>query len=262
MYRKKVTAVAADAHLPSELSSMPVTAFMADYPAGYVVAPHAHACAQLLYAIQGVMIIEARQHRWVVPPSHGVWLQAGLEHAVRMSGDVKMRTVFVREASFDKLPPQNCVIRVSPLLRELILAATDIPLEYTLESRDGKLMSLLVDELKELSILPMHLPWPQDERLREVCDWISRHPADDRTLKQWAGQLHIAEKTLHRLFLRETATTFGRWRQQMRLLLALEKIAQGEKILTVALEHGYESQSAFNAMFKKHLGFTPRQWLK
>ena len=67
----------------------------------------------------------------------------------------------------------------------------------------------------------------------------------------------MSEKTFHRMFVCETGITFGRWRQQIRLLLALEKIARGEKIVTVALELGYGSQSAFTAMFKKHLGTTP-----
>ena len=72
-----------------------------------------------------------------------------------------------------------------------------------------------------------------------------------------ARTLGVAEKTLHRLFQRETGMTFGRWRQQARLFLALEQLAHGEKIVNVALDHGYASQSAFAAMFKRHFGVAP-----
>jgi AraC-like DNA-binding protein len=51
--------------------------------------------------------------------------------------------------------------------------------------------------------------------------------------------------------------TLGRWRQHARLLLALEQLAHGEKIIDVALNHGYTSQSAFTAMFRKHFGAAP-----
>lgn len=48
--------------------------------------------------------------------------------------------------------------------------------------------------------------------------------------------------------------TFGQWRQQARLLLALERLAVGAKITDMALELGYESPSAFTSVFKKQLG--------
>jgi AraC-like DNA-binding protein len=74
--------------------------------------------------------------------------------------------------------------------------------------------------------------------------------------------LGMAEKTLHRMFYRETGMTFGRWRQHARLLLALEQLAHGGKIVDVALDHGYTSQSAFAAMFKRHFGLAPSSFYK
>lgn len=245
------------AHLIFEQSPMPVSAMLVNYPHGHLIEAHAHSCAQLLYAIQGVMIIQAKRGKWVVPPSHGVWLEANMVHTVQMSGDVQMRTVFIKDCASENLPRNNCVVAIPPLLRELILAATKIPLLYNWNSRDGKLMSLLLDELKELAILPMHLAWPEDERIAQVCTWLSKYPADQTSVAQWATRVHVSEKTFHRLFNQQTGVTFGRWRQQTRLLLALEKIANGEKIVSIALELGYESQSAFAAMFKKHFGTTP-----
>lgn len=245
------------AHLVFEQSPMPVSAMLVNYPHGHLIEAHTHSCAQLLYAIQGVMIIQAKRGKWVVPPSHGVWIEANMEHTVQMSGDVQMRTVFIKDSASTKLIRKNCVVAIPPLLRELILAATKIPLEYDWNSRDGKLMSLLIDELQELAILPMHLAWPEDERIVQVCTWLSEFPADQTSVAQWAAKVHVSEKTFHRLFSQQTGVTFGRWRQQIRLLLALEKIAHGEKIVSIALELGYESQSAFAAMFKRHFGTTP-----
>jgi AraC-like DNA-binding protein len=64
-------------------------------------------------------------------------------------------------------------------------------------------------------------------------------------------------RTLERLFQKETGMTFGKWRQQLRLLHALRLLAGGRSVTAVALEVGYDSTSAFIAMFKRTLGTTP-----
>ncbi|GLZ21753.1 AraC family transcriptional regulator [Burkholderia plantarii] len=244
-------------HLPFENTPRPVAAMAARYPHGTLIAPHRHRRAQLLYAIEGVMQITAETGAWVVPPTRGVWLEAGLDHAVRMSGDVQMRTVFVEPSVAQPLRARTGVVDVPPLLRELIVAAIDVPLDYQPGSRDDHLMQLILAELISVPQLPLHLPWPRDARLRAVCDALLASPHDDRTVAEWAGDLGMSEKTLYRWFNRETGLTFGRWRQQARLLLALQRLAHGEKILSVALDHGYRSQSAFTAMFKRHFGVAP-----
>ncbi len=54
--------------------------------------------------------------------------------------------------------------------------------------------------------------------------------------------------------------TFGRWRQQARLLRALELLASEWKIIDIALELGYDSPGAFATMFRKQFGQTPSQF--
>nr|WP_028226327.1 helix-turn-helix transcriptional regulator [Paraburkholderia ferrariae] len=246
-----------DVHVRFEDTPMPVAALAADYPHGAFIEPHRHRRAQLLYAIEGVMLIEAHTGRWVVPPTRAVWLDAGLEHTVRMSGNVRMRTVFVEPGATAGLPQGSCVVDVPPLLRELILAAVDVPLDYAAGSRDELLMHLLLAELTAIPRLPLYLPWPEDERLRRLCDALLAAPEQAHEIAQWAHVLGMAERTLHRAFQRETGMTFGRWRQHARLFLALERLAHGEKIVNVALDHGYTSQSAFAAMFRRHFGIAP-----
>src|ERR1700733_6368298 len=235
----------------------PVAAMEVDYPSGTSTGLHAHPRAQLLHAIAGVMIVRSVAGSWVGPPNRAVWLPAVLEHTVRMCGDVKIRTVFIDPNAASHLPRASCVIAVSPLLRELIVAAVGIPLDYLPDTRDERLMRLLLDELRELDVLPLHLPMPRDHRVRAVCEALVARPDDASTAEQWAERLRVTPKTIHRLFYKETGLTFGHWRQQARLLFALERMAQGERIIDVALESGYASQSAFTAMFRKHFGIPP-----
>lgn len=194
---------------------------------------------------------------WVIPPNRAAWLVAGLDHEVGMRGDVKIRTVFVDPRAASHLPQASCVLAVSPLLRELIVAAMRVPLDYEPETRDERLLRLLLDELREERVLPLHLPMPRDARLRTVCEALVARPHDVSTAEHWAGQIKVTVKTLHRLFAKETGLTFGQWRQQARLLFALERLARGDRVIDVALDSGYASQSAFAAMFRKHFGMPP-----
>lgn len=250
-----------DCTSPAFQELLPVTAramaLAVDYAHGHVISVHRHTHAQLLYAIEGVMTIEAQGGRWVVPPTRGVWLQPGIAHQVRMSGAVKMRTVFINCAHSPLLPRHSCVLDISPLLRQLIVAAVDIAPDFTEGSRDWHLLQLLLHELNSLPVLPLYLPLPVDARLRGICARLMAQPGEQVTVAHWAQELAITERSLHRLFQKQTGMRFGQWRQQARLLRALEQLAHGSKVIDVAMENGYTSQSAFTAMFKKHFGTTP-----
>jgi AraC-like DNA-binding protein len=153
-------------------------------------------------------------------------------------------------------------VGISPLLRELILAATAVATPYDADSRAGRLMALLLDEMHTLPVLPLHLPQPADARLQRICAGLAQRPDDPATLADWAERLGIDAKTIQRLFARETGMTFGQWRQQSRLLLGLEQLARGEKVVDVALALGYESPSAFAAMFRRQFGETPSAFFR
>ncbi|WP_454811988.1 AraC family transcriptional regulator [Labrys neptuniae] len=249
-------------HLAFHDTERAVVAMEIDYPDGSSTGWHAHPRAQLLHAIQGVMIIRSQAGSWVVPPNRAVWLVGGIEHEVRMCGDVKIRTVFIDPTVSATLPADNCVIAVSPLLRELIVAAVAIPLDYLPGGRDERLMQLLLDELKLLDVLPLHLPMPTDVRLRSICRHLIAHPESEETAQGWARRLGITPKTVHRLFASQTGLTFGQWRQQARLLFALERLAAGARIIDVAYDSGYASQSAFTAMFRRHFGLPPSDFYR
>lgn len=54
--------------------------------------------------------------------------------------------------------------------------------------------------------------------------------------------------------------SFGRWRQQLHLMIALSKLAEGQSVQNVAGILGYDSVNAFITMFKKSLGKSPTQY--
>lgn len=241
---------------------MPVTGKAIDYPSDFQVARHNHPTAQLIHAVRGVMVVATQLGQWVVPPTRGLWMPAGEMHEIRMVGEVRVRTVYIRPDASPDLPTQCQVVGVSPLLRELILAAIEVAQPYAMDSRDGRLMNLLLDEVALLPSLPLRLPQPSDPDLLTICRAIAATPDDLSTLTQWAERLSIDAKTIQRRFARQTGMTFGQWRQQARLIMALEQLACGAKIVDIALNLGYASPSAFATMFKRQFGATPSAYFR
>jgi AraC-like DNA-binding protein len=238
----------------------PLIGYATDFPAGHAIGRHRHASAQLIYAASGVMSVATEQGRWVVPPQRAVWVPPDVPHSIRMAGAVEMRTLYLRPTLLADPPRTCCVVQVSPLLRELILRAMRINGAYAESSREAHLVRVLVDELETARVAPLHLPMPRDPRLARVARGLIADPADARTLEAWTRAAGASDRTLQRRFRAETGLSFGKWRQQVRLLRALERLAAGAAVTEVAFDLGYDSPSAFVTMFRRALGTTPGRY--
>ena len=212
--------------------------------------------SQLIHAVSGAMTVCTDHGSWVVPPTRGVWVPAGVEHWITMAGAVRMRTLFIAPERATALPDQCAVVAVSPLLRELILAALTVD-QHAATSRDVQVLDLAVEEIRSLEVQPLHLPMPAEPRITRICHALLADPADKRPLAAWAAWAGLSERTAARAFIASCGMSFGRWRQQLRLIDALTRLARGEPVLNVALDLGYDSPSAFSAMFRKALGRPP-----
>ncbi|WP_250515457.1 AraC family transcriptional regulator [Caballeronia sp. INDeC2] len=94
-------------------------------------------------------------------------------------------------------------------------------------------------------------PLPSDRRLRAICSRLLAEPGNDDTLDEWSNTVGASARTLARLFRQETGLTFGRWRQQLRLVGAMARLALG-----------YQSSGSFIAMFRRSIGETPQRLLR
>ncbi len=246
-----------------ESSPLPLHGIAVDYSKGHIIAPHTHTnSAQLLYAISGTLLVETHAGRWLIPPNRAVWLAAQEEHTVVMRSHTKVRSLFIKtDAIHMDLPVTSYVINVSPLLKELILAATLFPVDYRKDTYANLLVNLLLEELKRHTALNLLLPWPKDARYHNICEYLIHYPTDSRSIPQWASELHISAKTFERQFLKLTGIPFGKWRQQARLLYSLEALSEGLPIIDIAFQFGYNSHSAYSAAFKDFFGQRPSDFM-
>lgn len=220
---------------------------------------HRHPWNQLSHALHGVLQVHTDQARLVVPPHRAVWVPAHLAHRVTCSADACIRSLYL-DPALALWPGEQCrVIAIDPLLRELIRAFGELPVDYDLEGADGRLAAVLVDRLRLAEELDLVLPQPRDPRLRALCRKAQARPHASIGLGDASEKAGVSEKTLSRLFLKETGMTFRTWRQRMRLVSALPALERGERVTDVALACGYESLSAFSAAFGKLFGLTPAE---
>ncbi|MGV8920609.1 MAG: AraC family transcriptional regulator [Pseudomonas sp.] len=239
----------------------PMTVLVRDQKAGEYNPPHIHRHGQLLYAISGVMRAETPQGLWILPPRRALWVPPGVVHDQVMLGPVQMRSVYIEPQPATGLGNSCRVLEVSGMLRELILALADQPIEYVQEGRNEHIVALILSELEASRTLPLQIPWPTDRRLLEVCSTILGNPKHPRSIEFWADQVGASSRTLIRLFIKETGLTFSHWVQQVRLVSAIDRLEQRQAVGAIACDLGYASQSAFSVMFRRVMGESPREYL-
>ncbi|MFO2462722.1 helix-turn-helix transcriptional regulator [Pseudomonas sp. 15FMM2] len=247
----------------NELDHTPrsVVAIGTDYADGYLLQRHSHRRGQLLYGVTGVMQVSTLEGNWVVPPQRAVWLPALIEHQVLMLG-VSTRSLYIEPDAVGALGRDCRVISVSPLMRQLLIEAVQMPLEYDESGRDGTLINLLLHELARATQLPLHIPLPEDQRLQPLCVAFVQQPDVHQSAGDWAAQAHLSLRTFSRLFRQQTGLSFVQWRQRACVVQALARLAGGETITRIALDFGYESPAAFSSMFRRVLGQPPSTYLQ
>lgn len=228
-------------------------------PPEQALAPHAHPWPQLVLATEGVLTVSTSDGHWVVPPARAVWIPARFEHAVRTTGHVWMRTVYPSPVTARGLPETCRVVSVTPLLRELIREVVRIGMLRSTRPEEARLAGVLMDQLRLFREEPLRVTWPRDPRARRVADRARAELDTARPLAELASGSGASPRTVERLFRAETGLPFGRWLARVRCLYALERLAAGDSVTEVALAVGYDSTSAFIAMFKRTLGHTPGQ---
>ncbi|SCW83808.1 AraC-type DNA-binding protein [Rhizobium mongolense subsp. loessense] len=242
------------------LSQGPAMAFrvdFADYEAEGV--EHQHPQGQLILALHGAVTCTAESGMWVVPPDCGVWVPGGVPHSNQVTPNARLTYLFV-EPGAAALPAECCTLSVSPMLREMIHRVADLSESGARDAHVDRLVRVMLDELALMPRERLELPVSTHPKIASIAAALLANPSDRRTLGQWAEHVAVSERTLKRLMVEQTGLSFGRWRRQLHLVIALRELAGGATVQQVAGDLGYESTTAFIVMFKKVLGTTPSRY--
>ncbi|WP_156162074.1 helix-turn-helix domain-containing protein [Pseudomonas sp. MRSN 12121] len=221
---------------------------------------HRHEHGQLVLTLRGVVACEVAGSHWTVPPHCALWIPAGLAHRSRASANARGCFLFIDPGVSPPLAQRCCTLRLSALLRELIIELCDARRERSPRGQ-ALLAALLLDELAGMPTVDTHFPLPDDPRLQRVAQALIANPGDRRTLGQWSSLAGMSERSLSRQLLKDTGMAFGAWRRQLQLMVALRLLAEGKSVQQVAGELGYEAATSFITMFKQAMGTTPARYV-
>ncbi|EMR6904655.1 TPA: helix-turn-helix transcriptional regulator [Serratia marcescens] len=221
--------------------------------------PHAHRKGQLILSLHGAVSCEVQNALWLVPPGHAVWIPGDMPHSCRVTQNARTCFLFI-EPGAAVMPKICCTIAITPLVRELVLHLAEQEPRYSSEGKTARLAAVLLEQIPDTPVTALYLPVSDHPKIRHIADVLFADPGDRTTLQQWANRLATSERSLSRLVQSATGMSFGRWRQQLHLMIALRQLADGQSVQNVAGALGYDSVSAFITMFKKALGKSPTQY--
>lgn len=217
---------------------------------------HRHRKGQLVVACRGGITCTVPDGLWMVPAGFGVWIPGGIAHSNRVTANGKVCFLFV-EPGAARLPSDCCTLALSPLVLELILHLSAQPQDYPHDGPLARLAGVLLELLEQAPTEQLYLPLPDNRGLRRIADELTRAPGDRASMAEWARRVAMSERSLARMVRRETGMTFGQWRQQLQIIIALQQLSAGVSVQRTAEILGYESVSSFIGMFRKALG-SPR----
>lgn len=233
-----------------------IGALLGDHDSGL----HQHRRGQLLFTQQGCTRITLDNQLCLLPPTRAAWIPAGVKHRAVMQQTVDYRSMYLSQALCLQLPDKVRVIDVSPLLRAVLESIAQAPFETDWnQGKYAHVLALCLSEMADAPAQPMLLPLPLDKRLAPLLANLEQLPPDLQTLVTRVG---ASSKTIGRIFLRETGMGYQQWRQQWRLLRAIELLATGRSLGYCAFELGFASDSGLIAFFKSMTGTTPRGYFR
>jgi AraC-like DNA-binding protein/quercetin dioxygenase-like cupin family protein len=237
-----------------------VTALAYDYPPGFEVLEHAHGSDQLIYATRGIMQVSSGQTKWFIPPQFALWIPARTFHRIRMPAAVSMRTLYFRPGLVFRSSLGNCVLYVTPLLREMVVEAVRLGKLRAGNRHECALRDLITLHLVNASSAPTFVTMPSDPRAMMTAEAIVENPAQATSLAELCVNAGVGVRTLQRIFQREVGTDFDSWRRQVRMTKAVNLLVSGYSVKEVSFAVGYNQSSAFVEAFRRIFGSTPRAW--
>ncbi|WNG58515.1 AraC family transcriptional regulator [Archangium gephyra] len=248
---------------PGLAPPQPMTVRAQSIPARHSFPEHMHRWNQMAYAISGVLTVAVEGRSFVISPEQAVWLPTGLRHRVGSLLGAEFRSLWIADEAGRGLPVSPTVFGVTPLLKALIVEATELEGE---EDRDGyarRVTDLILDQLRRARPLPGALPWPRGgSSLTALCETLYADPADPRGPEAWGRELGLSERTLARRFEAEVGMSLRSWRRRLRLFKAIELLGGGLDVTRTAMELGYGSTSAFVYAFRTDMGCSPQAYMR
>lgn len=243
-------------------ATAPIIMMPAQLPKGCQGQPHTHRRGQLIYPYKGRYCVHLT-HRLLTGSAHqAIWIPAKQRHCVEAIDALWVHNVYIDTQLVVGLPSECKIFSVSVLLAALLEQGTMLAekADYAIEFHNITLV--VADQIRMAKPLDsLALPLSQHPKIQRVTAKLLREPGCQCRLEECATWVHTSERTLSRLFIQETGLTFRQWRQRLYVKEAINRLADGQSVMQVAIDLGYSNQSAFTQMFRRMTGNLPSSFI-
>lgn len=189
-----------------------------------------------------------------------IWLPAGLSTSVQ---DLAQGSIVLPLGGYRgniNLSTEELRVFTFPNEAEAFLLHTVLT-EYFLFRTDVEQPRLANELFRELFVLDRYSTSDGlTGAVATIARSLYRNPANARSLGEWASQLRLDPTRLGQEFLRQTGTSFPRWRAQLRMTHARTLLLFGDPPREVARVLGYATSAYFRTVFTRAHGMTPRAY--
>lgn len=215
---------------------------------------HSHDQGQLTYIERGVLSLEAEGSIWAIPPGRLHWIPADVRHASRSHGEVRFWLTLVSEDFARRLPDRIIVLEASPLLVSALDRLRSLRPE---DAFAVPLIDVIAHEINAGAEDSPSMRLPATPRMRDWALAFLAAPSVKTGIDAAAQAVAMSRRSFTRHFEREVGMTFAAWKRAVIVHRATVRLAEGAAVGDVALDVGYESVSAFIAMFRSVCGRLP-----
>lgn len=215
---------------------------------------HFHDSAQLSFTIEGIIRVKINRQLFIIPPNMAIYVPPNYEHKTEMQKAIKIEHIYFGEEYLDFLPTEPRLIYLSELAKQVIFKICSFGLNRDPHAKLKNLFTVLLDEINSGDHVDYTIKVPNDPRILKVYDLFFSCKGSFPSLTQAAECACVNIRTLTRLFIKDTGVSFVTWKQQFIFARALELLQHHRQTTIVAYQLGYNSESAFIAMFKKMSG--------
>lgn len=223
---------------------------------------HEHTLAQFGFPLKGVLRIKAKNKEWIVPPNLALWIPANFPHRIITETPATMLFVYLSAAEVPNFPTECSIYQITDLLRELILKAEELEKETLESDYKNLLLQAILHELEGLKSFDLQLVFPRDPRAQKAAKYFVKNPASKLSLVEVAKMAGASQRTLSRIYIRETGIPLNKWRQKNKIFQAIPRLAEKDSVSSISYDLGYSSPGSFISMFKKMTGKTPGSFFK
>lgn len=169
------------------------------------------------------------------------------------------------DANRVELRDDSCI--VDPLLRQLSYSLGE---ELDKPEAGSRLFTQMAAQLVAVQLLRQHCTVQHTipehggkltaNQLRQLKDYVLAHLNQPLTLGQLADLVHMSPYHFCRVFKRTVGLSPNQYIIKQRMQRAQELLRRGQDVGQVAYAVGYESQSHFAQLFRRHTGCPPAQY--